>query len=125
MEHAPKPDTLSELLGDWRAAGRDAKAAGAAAEVAGQALEAARAAEESARTASEAVEASLAAAQAASRAAQETAAAAKIFLVTAEGDDTRAKEEVLRADRQEAQSAQRFRDAQAEAFDRQKQKETE
>ena len=119
MEKPGKPDTLAELMADWRAAGRDVKAAEAAATIADQALDAARTAEESARAAAESVERSLAAAQSASTAANQAAQAARIFLVTAEDDEARAREEVERAGRSEVDSGQRFHDAQNEKFRKQ------
>jgi hypothetical protein len=116
MEKPSRPERLSELMAEWRAAGRDVKAAEAAATIADHALEAARAAEESAKAAAESVELALAAAQSASTAANQAAQAARTFLVTAEGDEARAREEVDRAGQSEVDSGKRFHDAQDVKF---------
>ena len=126
MDEKPtNPESLGELLGDWRAAGRDVKAAEALASVAEQALAAARAAEDAAtetdaaaKAASESVDRSLAASQSARRAANHAAEAARIMLATAEGDKVRADIEVDRAAEREAESAQHFHDAQDKKFEK-------
>ena len=116
MEKPSKPDSLGELMADWRAAGRDVKAAEAAATVADQALESARAAEDAARAAAKSSERALAAAQSARKAANQAAEAARIFMATAESDEARARKELDRAGLREIESGQRFRDAQDEKF---------
>jgi flagellar motor protein MotB len=118
-EHHP----AAELLGDWRAAERDAAAAKAAAAVAGLALNAASAAEEAALEAEAAADAALAAATSAKvasdrarKAATQAAQAAQLLRTTAEGDKIQANHAVEETEDAEAAARAAYRDAATEGF---------
>lgn len=115
----------SELLADWRAAGRDTAAAKAASEVASLALEAAKAADEAASeteaaasAAASAVDQALKAAASAKRAAEHAANAARILLASAEGDKVRADHDLEVAKEAEDKSRQGFHDSELQGFPR-------
>jgi hypothetical protein len=119
----PDPESASELLADWRAAGRDVSAAETASQAASLALASAHAAETAAveteaaaLAAAEAGKLALAAAQSAKRAAAHAADAARLLLATAEGDQARADHEVELASEHESEANRRFHEAQERGF---------
>ena len=123
MEQKPERLTASELLADWRAAGRDTAAAQDALRVATLALEAATAAEEAAEetetaalAAQEAVQRALQAAASAKRAAAHAAAAAQVLSSGAEGDIVRATQQLSEASSAEETASERFHTAQDDGF---------
>lgn len=115
--------TAGELLGDWRAADRDAVAAREAAKVAALALTAAHAAEEAALEADAAARAAVTAvtmakdaAQRAKKAATAAAEAATLLTVAAEGDSARADQGRTVSEQAETDAADRFHDAERKGF---------
>jgi hypothetical protein len=130
VEEGKKPekkrDSAAELLGDWRAAGRDTVAARTAASVASLAVAAALAAEEAALEADSAARAAMDAATrakdaagAAKRAAAHAAEAGQIAAATSEGDKARADQAVGTAELAEEAARDRFHEAQEEGFPKQ------
>jgi hypothetical protein len=116
-------DSAAELLGDWRAAGRDTVAAEAAATVATLAVRAGAAAEEAAMEAEAAAEAAMDAAvrakdaaERAKNAAARAAEAAQMAAVAAEGDKARAVQTVVTAETAEDKARDRFHDAEGKGF---------
>ena len=117
--------SAADLLGDWRAAERDAVSAKKARSVADRALAAAQAASEaaaeSAAAAKAAVEASRRAslaAQAARKVAAELSASAAADAKTAEGDKATANHHVTHTEEAETSARDRFHDAEAKGFPR-------
>jgi hypothetical protein len=120
------PKIASELLADWRAAGRDTAAAMAASEVASLTLEAAKAADDAASeteaaatAAASAVELALKAAASAKRAAQYAANAAHVLIASAEGDKVRASHQLEEAKKAEEKTRLEFHDSQLQGFPQQ------
>jgi hypothetical protein len=123
MGNEPEHGAAAELLGDWRAAGRDTVAAKAAAEVASLALEVAKGAEEAAAEAEVAANAAaeavhLQAATSAKRAAASASEAAHHILSTATGDKVRANHAIGEAEEAEEEAGERFHEAQRHGFAR-------
>ncbi|HEY8921676.1 MAG TPA: hypothetical protein VIN32_03485 [Candidatus Limnocylindria bacterium] len=120
-----QPNTASELLADWRSAGRDTAAAKAASKVANLALQAAMAADEAAseteaaaRAAASAVDQALKAAASAKRAAERAATAARILIASAEGDQVRANQDLEQAEDAEESAGDEFHEAEKLGFPR-------
>ena len=121
-----KPDaqsTAAELLGAWRAAGRDTVAAQAAARIAELALSASAAAEEAAgeveaaaKAALESVEKARSAASKAKAAAARAAEAADLALASAAGDKVRANHDVEVAEEAETKARDAFHAKEDVAF---------
>jgi hypothetical protein len=126
LENEPgdlKQGTAAELLGDWRAAGRDAVAAQAASRIAALALAAANAAEQAAGdvelaadAALEAVERARIAADKARTAAAHASVAAQMALSAAEGDKARANHDEEWAEQAEGAARDRFHEAEKRLF---------
>lgn len=122
-EPQPERRSVTELLGDWRAAERDTVAAQGASAVAQLALAAAHAAEQAANETEEAARAAIevatrarVAVEHARRAAGAAAEAAHLALGGAEGDVVRSGQEVHRAESAETAARDRFHDAEARDF---------
>lgn len=115
--------TAAELLGEWRAAGRDVVAARSAARVAelvlvaaAEAESAALAVEQAANAALDAVGKARAAAARATSAAPEAALAANSHLSEAQGDKARANQDVVVTEDAEREAEEAFHDAERKGF---------
>lgn len=118
-----RPDTLGELLSDWRAAGRDVVGATAAQAVAALALQSAAMAEKaaketetSAKAASRAATRAQSAAASAQKAATQAAEAAHLVSAMAQRDKVDADHAVENAGRAEVTARDQFHAAEQRAF---------
>ena len=111
-----KTGTAAELLGDWRAAERDAVAARDTAGVAELAASAAEEARVAATETSEAARLSSEAATRAQQSARRTSDAAEITAQAAKGDLTNAREALRVAGEAETAAADRYHEAEREGF---------
>jgi hypothetical protein len=108
--------SAAELLGDWRAAGRDLSAAQKTASVAALAADTADIAKVAATETDEAARMSTEAAQRAEKSARRTAEAAELTARLARGESVDADDALERSSTAEEEAGERFRDAQAKGF---------
>ena len=115
--------SASELLADWRSAGRDSVAAHEAASVAARAVTAAATAEEAAveaesaaREATDAAARAKGAAERAKIAASQAAETAQLAAATTDDDQARAEQTVLETDHAEGAARDRFHAAEKDGF---------
>ena len=108
--------SAAELLGDWRAAGRDLSAAQETASVAALAADTADIAKIAATETGDAARMSAEAALRAEKSAQRTAEVADLTARVARGESIDADDALERSSSAEVEAGERFRDAQALGF---------